>query len=131
MLDNIEKLTSKTTDRVGSTMTPIPLTHLKVLPNTRHEWHLTKTPNNALYTLSFRGKDVKEAEKVFQKLEKFCCSQGISLEETDAKRLIHSKMIHRDGNSIEISWTRAELQMYQSSFSENTIAKYQGKTLLK
>ena len=56
-IDNIEKLTSKTTDHVGSTVKPMPLTHLKVLPNTRHEWHLSKTPNSALYTLSFKGKE--------------------------------------------------------------------------
>lgn len=123
-LDNVEKLTSKTSQYVGPRNDRVRLKHLRVDPQARHEWHLTKTPGHSMYTLSFTGKDTQEAERVFHKLEQFCSSHGRSLVETDSKRLVHTKMLHKEENKIEVCWTQAEFLVYRRLLSEEAIADY-------
>lgn len=118
-LDNMEKLTSKTTDHAGSKQHPIPLNHLRVIPCERKEWHLTAAKDRSSYTFSFYGRNRKEADTVMQRLEQFCLTQGISLREAAL----------RDDSKIEVHMTKEQFNYFLQYFTENEIAAYKRNLL--
>jgi hypothetical protein len=79
LIENMERLTSRTVDNVGSGSDFIPLKHLRVLPGTRKEWNI-RLHDDGTYTLYFIGKTPQEITRVSDRIYRyFKQNNGIGL----------------------------------------------------
>lgn len=106
VLENLEKLTSQTTNLAGKRNSPIALNHLAVVSNHRKEWSMTK--EGGTYTISFKGKTNHESHLVADRLKKFGVAKNVAVK----------------NKQVSITLSAGDLPAFLESINEDKIAKH-------
>lgn len=118
LLDNMEKLTSSTTNHAGKKQ-GVHLHHLAVIQPTRKEWKMVKA--NGLYTLSFQGKDEKEFQKVSIQLQRYFEKKG--------RQFFLPNPITPNKNEIRLTFDEKNFKAFAELLSEKAIAEFKNQPL--
>lgn len=123
VLDNIEKLTSETTNRAGSKSNPIKLRHLAIKPSSRKEWNMAMTAVG--YELTFTARTALEKEDVKTRLAHYI--QSTKLAGVEKPQLIE------DPNTLTLKliFPKDQIKQMHEFFSEKRISLFKpGQTIL-
>lgn len=120
-LDNLEKLTSDTVDHVGPDSDFVGLRHLRVIPESRKEWHMIKKDDGS-YLLWFAGKE-GEAITTRVRLQEFLLK--------DPSTSVLQNKITRSGELLSIYIDNEdELSSFMEAVSEVRIANHKNQKLM-
>lgn len=112
VIENLEKLTSMTTNFAGNKKTWSALQHLRILPKHRKEWNITKDSLGD-YEVWFEAKSKSERGKVIQRLEAF--NPNLNVE--------------KNGCRLTIRIQKNQLSAFLNELSEEAIAKHKNQFL--
>lgn len=131
LLDNIEKLTSMTTNYAGGKKKGVQLLHLQVRPGKRKEWNPIIEGNGVTIGFKFSGTKM-DANIVHDRLIQYLqYHEAIKFNPDDVIRL----KIDNDGDKADVTidlrnLDDKELKQFLKLFSEDPIADYKGQSLL-
>lgn len=114
-LDNVEKLTSETIDHVGPDSDPLFLTHLKVISETRKEWHMVQGAEGG-YCLYFAGTE-DEAKAATMRINDF-------LSRDDEFTHLKSSVNRDEGVVLITIKSEESVSQFIQAISEERIANY-------